>query len=123
MRYIRYVFLGCLGIILISVSMANRGMVTLNLLPEELAGLVKATIGVTIPLFSITLPLFVVVLGSIIAGLIIGFIWEWLREFRLRRAAGRNSRQVGELQREVGRLKDEKHQGKDEVLAILEEVG
>ena len=115
MRYIRYAFLASLGIILVSVSLANRDMVTLSLLPEALGNLVGSN-------WSISLPLFVVVLGGIAAGLIIGFVWEWLREFRHRREASTKSREVAKLEREVTKLKGEQHQGKDEVLAILDEA-
>jgi len=116
MRYIRYAFLGTLGIILISVSLANRGFVTLQLMPDALAELVGFNPG-------ISLPMFVVVLGGIAAGLIIGFFWEWLREYKIRRGAGQKAREVRSLEREVTRLKGEKHQGKDDVLAILDEAG
>lgn len=115
MRYIRYAFLGALGIILISVSLANRGMVTLNLMPDALAELAGFNLGVS-------LPLFVVILVGITAGLVIGFFWEWLREHKYRRDAGLKAREVRTLEREVTRLKGEKHQGKDEVLAILDEA-
>lgn len=115
MRYIRYAFLASLGIILISISLANREFVTLKLIP---AGLVEL-LGFNA---SISLPLFVVVLGGIIAGLVIGFFWEWMREYKHRREASVKTREVRKLEREVGKLKSEKHQGKDEVLAILEEA-
>ena len=115
MRYIRYAFLGALGIILISVSLANRGVVDLKLIPDAVAEVVGFNLG-------ISLPLFVVVLGGIAAGLVIGFFWEWLREHKHRREAGRKTREVHTLEREVIRLKGEKHQGKDEVLAILDEA-
>lgn len=115
MRYIRYAFLGTLGIILISVSLANRGMVTLQLMPQAIADLVGFNPG-------ITLPQFVIVLGGITVGLIVGFVWEWLREHKHRREGGQSAREVRSLEREVTRLKGEKHQGKDEVLAILDEA-
>jgi len=115
MRYIRYAFLGTLGIILISVSLANRGLVDLKLMPDALAKIIGFN-------FDISLPLFVVVLGGIAAGLVIGFFWEWLREHKFRRNAGQKAREVRTLEREVTRLKGEKHQGKDEVLAILDEA-
>lgn len=38
MRYIRYAFLAALGVVLITVALANRGDVTLNILPGELSG-------------------------------------------------------------------------------------
>lgn len=115
MRYVRYAFLGALGIILISLSLANRGVVTLKLLPKGVAELVGADPGVN-------LPLFLVVVGGIAAGLVIGFFWEWLREYKHRRDAGESARNVRRLEREVTRLKDEKNRGKDEVLAILDEA-
>ena len=116
MQYIRYAFLGVLGIVLVSVSLANRGMVTLRLMPDELA----TFLGVE---FAITLPLFVVVLAGIAAGLIIGFVWEWMREYRHRRDVGRKTREVQQLERELSQLKAQKNKGKDDVLALLEDAG
>lgn len=115
MRYIRYAFLAGLGIVLISLSLANRGFVTLKLMPDAVAELAGFNM-------SISLPLFVVVLGGIVAGLVIGFFWEWMREHKHRREASEKTREVRKLEREVGRLKTDKHKGKDEVLAILDEA-
>ncbi len=36
MRYVRYVFMAVVGLSLILVALANRGMVTIKLLPEEI---------------------------------------------------------------------------------------
>ena len=116
MRYIRYAFLAALAVVLISVSLANREIVTLKLLPDALVPLTGGN-------WAISLPLFVVVLGGIAAGLVIGFVWEWLREYKHRREASRKAREVAQLEREVSKLKDQKHQGKDEVLALLDETG
>lgn len=115
MRYIRYAFLATLGIILISVSLANRGPVELRLMPETLAEFAGFNL-------ALTLPVFVVILGGITAGLVIGFVWEWLREFKHRREASVKSREVAKLEREVVRLKDQKNKGRDDVLAILDEA-
>jgi hypothetical protein len=57
-----------------------------------------------------------------VAGLIIGFVWEWMREYKHRAEATRKSREVRKLEREVTKLKGEKHEGKDEVLALLEDA-
>ncbi len=115
MRYIRYAFLATLGVILISVALANRSIVTLNLLPDPLAQLLNLN-------YSIELPLFVVIFGGIVAGLLIGFFWEWLREYKIRAAAGRTERELVQTKREVRRLKGKQEEGKDEVLALLEEA-
>lgn len=115
MRYIRYAFLAALGIVLISVSLANRGAVTLQLMPEDIAALLGWN-------YSIALPLFVVVLGGIASGLVIGFLWEWMREYKHRRDVGRKDREVRKLEREVTRLKQTKSEDKDEVLALLDEA-
>lgn len=115
MRYIRYAILGALGVVLVSVCLANRTIVDLKLLPDavaELAGMNP----------SISLPLFVVVLGGLGAGLVVGFIWEWLREHKHRRAVSTQNREVKKLSREVQKLKQQKNEGKDEVLALLEET-
>lgn len=116
MRYIRYAFLAAVGILLISMSLANRGMVTLRLVPEGLEGLLGLN-------HSLSLPLFVVILGGVAAGLIIGFIWEWLREMKHRREASTKGHELRKLEREVDKLKTEKHAEKDEVLAILDKAG
>ncbi|WP_278923400.1 MULTISPECIES: lipopolysaccharide assembly protein LapA domain-containing protein [Pseudophaeobacter] len=115
MRYIRYAILGSLGILLVSVCIANRTIVDLKLLPSAVAEL----FGIN-P--SIALPLFVVVLGGLGAGLAIGFIWEWLREHKHRRAVSTQNREVKKLSREVKKLKQQKHEGKDDVLALLDET-
>lgn len=113
MRYIRYLILAVIGVALIAVALANRGMVSLTLLPEGIARIVGMN-------QSIELPLFVVIFGGVIAGVMIGFIWEWLREHKHRAEVSRKSKEVGKLEREVKKLKGEKHQGKDEVLALLD---
>lgn len=116
MRYIRYAFLAVLAIVLISMALANRGPVTLRLMPEDLAALLGFN-------FVLTLPLFLVVFGGIAAGLVIGFVWEWMREYRHRREASERGRELRRMEREVKRLKQQKHEGKDDVLAILDEAG
>jgi uncharacterized integral membrane protein len=113
MKYIRFAFLACLGAVLIAVALANRGMVELKLLPEGLARVAGVN-------QSIELPLFIVIFGGILVGVLVGFVWEWLREHKHRAEASRKNREVGKLKREVSRLKNEKHKGKDEVLALLE---
>jgi lipopolysaccharide assembly protein A len=115
MRFIRYAFLASLAVVLIVVATANRDMVTLHLLPDT----VERLIGFSA---DITLPLFVVIFGGIIAGVLIGFVWEWLREHKHRAEAARRTREVEMLERELRREKRLQNQDKDEVLALLDEA-
>ncbi|MEO3413700.1 LapA family protein [Roseovarius sp. CAU 1744] len=116
MRYIRYASIAIFAVALILIALANRGTVTVKVLPNELAALAAVN-----P--SYDMPLFIVMFGGILAGLIVGFIWEWIREAKERMEAARQAREMQQMRAEIRRLKGEKHQGKDEVLALLEEAG
>lgn len=115
MRYIRYASIAIFAVALILVAVANRGLVTVKVLPNELAALAAVN-----PSYEV--PLFIVIFGGVLAGLIVGFIWEWIREAKERMAAARQAREMQQMRAEIRRLKGEKHQGKDEVLALLDEA-
>ena len=112
MRYIRYAFLAVLAILLITVALANRQAVTLQVLPPELDALMG--LGT-----SVTLPLYAVVFAGIILGLLIGYFLEYLREGKHRKAAAQGRRDVKKLEREVKKMKAADGSD-DDVLAILE---
>ncbi|MFD0859157.1 LapA family protein [Roseovarius aquimarinus] len=114
MRYIRYASIAIFALALILVALANREMVTVRIVPEDLAGFTALNPAGQVPLF-------VVIFGAILAGLILGFIWEWIREAGERAAAARQAREMQRMRAEIKRLKAEKHEGKDEVLAILDD--
>jgi fructose-specific phosphotransferase system IIC component len=115
MRYIKYALIALFGAALIAVALANRAIVSLQLIPNEVAGWFSMN-----P--QIELPLFIVIFGGIVVGLLVGFVWEWIREHAQRAEAARQAREMRRLEREVARLKGEKHEGKDEVLALLDEA-
>ena len=116
MRYLRYMVLGFIAISLIVVALANRGAVNLSLLPEALGALVGLNVQMQVPLFV------VIFLGGTL-GLLIGFVWEWLREMKHRSAARSEHMQVVRLEREVSKLKaTSTDTDKDEILALLDEV-
>ena len=115
MRIIKLVLLAIIAVALIAVSLANREMVTLEMLPTELAELTGLA-------QSINLPLFVVIFGGVGIGLLIGFLWEWIREYKQRAEAAAQRREMDQMRREIKRLKADKHEGKDDVLAILDEA-
>ena len=72
--------------------------------------------------YSINLPLFVVIFGGVGVGLLVGFLWEWIREHRQRAEAAAQRREMDRMRREIKRVKADKHEGKDDVLAILDEA-
>ncbi|MFZ7091914.1 LapA family protein [Primorskyibacter sp. 2E233] len=118
MRYIRYAFLAALAIVLVTLALANRQSVVLNTLPEGLRGFP----GAGLVDFSIEMPLFLVIFGGILAGLLIGFIWEWFREHKHRAEASRKTGEVRKLERELKKTQAERDKDKDEVLALLDQA-
>ncbi|WP_298568148.1 LapA family protein [uncultured Aliiroseovarius sp.] len=115
MRYIRYTFLAVLAIALMTVAFANRDTVTLNLLPQDLSGFLGWS-------WSMTLPLFVVIFAGVIAGVLIGFIWEWFREHKIRAEGARHRRERDQLAREVKTLREPKARTGDDVLALIDDA-
>lgn len=114
MRYIRYAFMASLALVLITIAIANRTMTDLSLLPTELAALVGFNL-------SISTPVFVVFFVGTIFGILVGFVWEWIREYKLRAESDRKSRELRRAEREINKLKSEKYKDKDDVLALLDE--
>ncbi|NNL18550.1 MAG: LapA family protein [Boseongicola sp.] len=112
MRYLRYAILAALAIVMVTVAIANRGPITLRLLPEELTGLFGFS-------WEITMPVFVVLLIAVMFGVVLGFVWEWIREHKYRRDAVVERRTRVELERELGSTGKSKKPG-DDVLALLE---
>ena len=114
MRYIRYAFMAALAIMLVTVAVANRAMTELNLLPAELANLIGFNLGIVTPVF-------VVFFVGTIFGVLVGFVWEWLREYKHRAEVTRKSRELRRAEREISKLKADKYKDKDDVLALLDE--
>ena len=112
-RYIRYVLLAALAVLLVTVALANRELVLVKLLPTDLA----AVSGYG---WQREVPLFVVMFGGIIIGLLIGFVWEWLREHKHRAHATTKTREVAKLERELAVLRDAKGQVQDDVIMLLD---
>jgi lipopolysaccharide assembly protein A len=114
LRFIRYLLLASLTVVLLTVALANRDFVVVRALPEGLAAFTGWG-------FQARMPLFAVILGGIVAGLLIGFVWEWVREYKHRATATTRTREVARLERELAVMKDAASvPPKDDVLALLE---
>lgn len=112
-RTIRLLILGLIGLTLLTLALANRAGVSVHLLPEDLAALTGLS-------WSVEVPLFVAIFGGVIFGVLIGFVWEWLRESKHRSLASAGSREVARLERELASLREAKAGPKDDILALLE---
>ncbi len=113
MKTIRYAFWAIVGLCLIIVGLANRGIVALHAMPNALAKLLGVSADIQVPLF-------VVIFLAVGAGMLIGFLWEWLREHKFRAEGRSKAREVEQLKREMSRMRDSDGDGKDDVLQLLE---
>ena len=82
-----------LAIVLVILAVANLDAVTLQLLPPSMAGFLGFS-------WQVTLPLFLVILVSLAAGILFGFVWEWFREHKHRAEATRRRREADEPETE-----------------------
>ncbi|MDZ7905368.1 MAG: LapA family protein [Cypionkella sp.] len=113
MRYLRLFFLLVLALVLISLAMANRSLVTVSALPADFAALLGGN-------WALELPMFLVIFAAIAVGLLIGFVWEWLREHKHRATAAKSTKAVTKLERELAAMRDAHALPKDDVLALLD---
>ena len=115
-RIVKLSFILSVAVVMIFLAIANRDPVVINLLPADLALWLRMDL-------SVSLPLFLIIFGAITAGLVLGFVWEWLREHRHRADASRAKRDATRLSRELEALRGEARakDGQDEILALLED--
>lgn len=118
MKTLRYTFWAIVGLCLVLIGLANRDPVIVRAMPEALGDLLGLSPDVQ-------LPLFVVIFISVGGGLMIGFLWEWVREHRIRAEGRGKAREVEALRREVAQLRGASSSAKDQddVLALLEKTG
>jgi uncharacterized integral membrane protein len=117
MKYFRYALLAIVLVLCVTVALANRAPVTLALWPDTMTAFVGFG-------YSVTLPLFVIVVGAIGLGLVLGLVWEWLREHGQRKEAAQAKRELQRVQAAQGHTPTATARGKprDKVLAILDEA-
>ncbi|MBQ2260048.1 MAG: LapA family protein [Loktanella sp.] len=115
MKTIRYAFWAIVALCLILIGLANRDPITLRAMPDALSDLLGISPVVTVPLF-------VAIFIGVGAGLAIGFLWEWVREHRIRVEARKKAREAANLRRELQQLRGAAAgaTSDDDVLALLE---
>jgi len=84
-----------LGLVIVALAVANRGMVTVSFDPFS----------ATDPAFALRVPLFVLVFILVIAGVIIGGVAAWLRQTKWRRAARRLEADLRAARQDADRLR------------------
>ena len=109
MRLIKTLFYLAIGVCLVVLGIGNMGPVDVYLLPERLVGDQFALTGV---------PLAAVMLGSVMLGLIIGQIMEWLREGKHRRMSNDRGREVARLRTELANVKRQVNDPDDDLPKI-----
>lgn len=112
MRTLKNLLLVLILILIVIVAVANRDMASVQLLPAQLADVLNFN-------YQITLPLFVIILGSMLLGLLLGYFVEWFRERKHRRAVTVKERELTKLESEVQSLRKKTGEGQDDVLALL----
>ena len=115
MQTLKYVFWGIVAVILVLVGLANRDATELQAMPTAFANL----FGIS-P--NITLPLFVVIFLAIGLGLLVGLVWEWIREYPERVAARSRHKEIERLRAEVASLRARSADPTkgDDVIALLD---
>ncbi|MFB2595034.1 lipopolysaccharide assembly protein LapA domain-containing protein [Paracoccus sp. p4-l81] len=117
LRVLNLVILGALLIVLLGMAFANREMVMVEAMPATLA----AWIGVD---WSVRMPLFLVILMSVLLGLVIGLVWEWLREYGQRAEAARTQAELQRTRQQLAETRNTlpaEQKSRDDILALLNE--
>ena len=114
MRFVRMLFLALVAIALVIIALANRQMVVVRPVPAGLEGWIGGP-------WQASMPLFLLIFLAMAIGMVLGLLWEWLRESQLRSESARRARDIAALEREVGEVRVRTAQPRDEVLAILDQ--
>ena len=113
MKYLRYLLLALVAICLVTFALANREVAPVQLLPDSLASLTGLVM-------SVALPVWVILFAGLLIGLVLGFVWEWLRGHAHRVSARVSKRNVTRLEREMAVMQDASGTPQDDILALIE---
>jgi uncharacterized integral membrane protein len=86
LKFLRWVLIGLIALILIVFAVANRDTITLTLWPLPIA---------------LDAPIYLVVLLTLLVGFLVGELAAWMNGARWRREARRRAKRIEELEREL----------------------
>ncbi len=89
MKFVSWAFLAILGLVIIVLSIGNKGAVTFSFFPFP---------------FEMQVPLFILILAGGFLGVILGSVKTWMVDGKARRENRDHKRQVLKLQGDVNRL-------------------
>ena len=115
LRILNLVILGLLFVVLLGLAFANRTLVVLEAMPPSLA----QWIGVD---WTVQMPLFLVVLMAVLLGIVIGLVWEWVRESGQRAEATRLGQELKRTEERLAETRRDLPAGqktRDDILALL----
>ena len=116
LRLMKILFLCVVAAALVLLFFANNEPVTLHLLPDGIA----EALGLQ---NEYTTSLFFVVVAALILGIVVGFVWEWLREYRYRSEAKTQKRKANQLSQEVAQMKGRTSDSQDDdILALVDDA-
>lgn len=105
MRLIKYLILIPLGIIVVVLSIANRGAVTVSLNPFP-----NAAVGTDLAVLSYSVPLYLLLFGFLLLGVVLGGLGSWFSQGKWRRKARENEHQASRQQQ---RAEDAEQKARD----------
>jgi lipopolysaccharide assembly protein A len=109
LRFLKYLLLALIAVCCVVIAVANRGPVTLNLLPVDYQ--------LAFPT-SVTVPVFVALLLALFVGIAVGILLEMVRERRHRRAESQYKREAAKLDKEVQRLSTKAGEEDHDILGL-----
>ncbi len=109
MRFLKTLVLILIGFGLVIVGIGNMAPVDFHLVPSKIAGSELAVKQI---------PLAVIIMVSVLIGLVIGQLMEWLREGKHRRMSNDRGREVAKLRNELEKARVSKPEEDDDLPRI-----
>tara|TARA_Y100000739_G_scaffold221334_1_gene221712 strand:+ start:824 stop:1168 length:345 start_codon:yes stop_codon:yes gene_type:complete len=114
MKLFRNLFFLCTGGLIILLCLANQGMVTIRVLPDDFRIFREGQ-------FVAEFPLFLIILFFLFLGICLGACGEWVRANRDRRRARLERKEYQHLKKELLVVRKKSKDRSEDVLAMLED--